>query len=340
MVNRGRRPTQGDVARLAGVSQATVSHVLNNSTVISVPGETRQRILAAIEQLGYVPDSSARRLRTGKTFTIASVIPDIGNPFYPQFERGIQDVAEARGYDLMIYNTDGVVDKERKCLQALLHGRVDGVIGVFFHLTARELRPLAERNVAIVRLENRAQEVGELPIDNLFVDNAAAARAAVEHLIERGHRRIGIIAGQTGPRGVRVRGYREALANAGIALDEDLIQLGDAFTEAGGHVGMRRMLALSPRPTAVFAANDLMAMGALMALRQAGLRIPHDMAVVGFDDIPAARLVTPPLTTISQFQERLGRRAAEMSLERLSGAASGPARSVEMPFELVVRETT
>lgn len=340
MTLRGRRPTQGDVARLAGVSQATVSHVLNNSTLISVPGETRQRVWAAIEQLGYVPDSSARRLRTGKTFTIASVIPDIGNPFYPQFERGIQDAAEAAGYDVMIYNTDGVAEKERKCVQALLHGRVDGVIAVFFHLTVRELRPLAERGVALVRLESRAQERGELPIDTLFVDNVAAARAATSHLIERGHRRIGLLAGQTGPRGQRVRGYRDALADRGLGIDEDVIQLGDAFTERGGYEGMRRLLALRDRPTATFAANDLMAMGALMALREARLRVPEDMAVVGFDDIPAAALVTPPLTTISQFQEQLGRRAAEIVLERLSGAASGPARSIEMPFALIVRAST
>ncbi|MCS6847022.1 MAG: LacI family DNA-binding transcriptional regulator [Anaerolineae bacterium] len=333
-----KRPTQGDVARLAGVSQATVSHVLNNSTVISA--STRQRILDAVEQLGYVPDSSARRLRMGKTFTIASVIPDIGNPFYPQFERGIQDISEDAGYDLMIYNTDGMAEKERKCLRALQHGRVDGVIGVFFHINARDLRSLIERNVAVVRLENRAQELGELPIDNLFVDNAAAARAAVRHLIARGHTRIGIIAGQTEPRSVRMRGYSEALSEAGIAIDDALIQMGDAFTEAGGYEGMRRLLALSSPPTAVFAANDLMAMGALMAIREAGLQVPRDMAVVGFDDIPAAKLVTPPLTTVSQFQEQLGRRAAEMLLERMTGTVTGPARSVEMPFKLIVREST
>jgi LacI family transcriptional regulator len=313
---------------------------LNNSTAIQVPLDTRQRVQEAMDELGYVPDSSARRLRTGKTFTLASVIPDIGNPFYPQFERGIQDAAEANGYDVMIYNTDGVADKERACLRSLLHGRVDGVIAVFFHLNARDLRPLVERNIAVVRLENRPQEMGELPIDNLFVDNAAAAHTAVAHLIERGHRRIGIIAGQTGPRGVRVRGYREALRQAGITSDDALIQTGDTFNEAGGYEGMRRLLALPVRPTAVFAANDLMAMGALMALREAGLRVPHDMAVVGFDDIPAAKLVTPPLTTISQFQENLGRRAAEMLLERLTGAVVGPARSVEMPFELIVRESS
>lgn len=337
---RAKRPTQGDVARLAGVSQATVSHVLNNSNAISVPADTRRRVLDAIERLGYVPDSSALRLRTGKTFTIASVIPDISNPFYPQLERGIQDVAEEAGYDLIIYNTDGMAEKECKCLRALQHGRVDGVIGVFFHVNARDLRSLIERNVAIVRLENRAQELGDLPIDNLFVDNAAAARTAVKHLLERGHRRIGFIAGQTGPRDIRMRGYREALSEAGIAFDYNLIQVSGGFTEAGGYEGMRRLLALSPRPTAVFAANDLVAMGALIALREAGLHVPRDMAVVGFDDIPAAKLVTPPLTTISQFQERLGRRAVELLLERLSGAVTGPARSVEMPFELIVREST
>lgn len=340
MGNRSRRPTQGDVAQKAGVSQATVSHVLNNSTFISVPAETRQRVLDVIEQLGYVPDSSARRLRTGKTFTIASVIPDIGNPFYPQFERGIQDAAEAAGYDLMIYNTDGVAEKERKCLRALQHGRVDGVIAVLFHLNARDLRPLVERNVAVVRLETRPQEAGELPIDCLFVDNTAAAASAVSHLIALGHRRIGIIAGPTGPRGVRVRGYQNALAEAGLPIDESLIQTGDTFNETGGHDGMKRLLAVTPRPTAVFAANDLIAMGALMAIHEAGLRVPEDVAVVGFDDIPAAKLVTPPLTTVAQFQEQLGRRAAEMLLERLSGAVTGPARSIEMPHALIVRGST
>src|SRR5262249_28014277 len=157
-----KRPTQADVAQRAGVSQTTVSHVLNNTAAISVPPETRQRILDAIAELGYVPDGTARSLRTRKSYTIASVIPDITNPFYPAFERGIQDVAERQGYDLIMYNTDGVAEKERKSLRSVQRGRVDGVIAVLFHLTADDLRPLLERNVAVVRLEARRQEIGDL----------------------------------------------------------------------------------------------------------------------------------------------------------------------------------
>ncbi len=335
---RKKRPTQADVARLAGVSQTTVSHVLNNNTAISVPPETRRRILEAIDQLGYVPDGTARSLRTRKTHTIAAIIPDITNPFYPAFERGIQDTAERHGYDLITYNTDGIAEKERKCLRSVQQGRVDGVIAVLFRTTARDLRPLLERNIAVVRLEAMPQEVGALPLDNLYVDNVAAARTAVAYLIDRGHTRIGMISGQEGPRQARVLGYRQALADHHIPLDEFLIQGGD-FTEKGGYQGMRALLALSPRPTAVFAANDLMAMGALLALREAGLRVPHDIAVIGFDDIPAARLFNPPLTTITQFPRELGRRAAEMVFERLSGAGPEGGRCEEMPYELIVRES-
>jgi LacI family transcriptional regulator len=216
---------------------------------------------------------------------------------------------------------------------------VDGVVAVLFHLTARDLRLLIERNIAVVRLESRSQEPGELPIDNIYVDNAAAAHAAVTHLIQKGHRRIAMIAGQGGPRTARLRGYQQALAGHNIPTDDNLIRIGDAFNETGGYAGMRELLAITPRPTAVFAANDLMAMGALIALREAGVRVPQEIAVVGFDDIPAARLVSPPLTTISQHQEQLGRRAAEMLLERISGQVAGPARSEEMPFELIVRES-
>lgn len=339
MFLRPKKITQGDVARRASVSQATVSHVLNSSTAISVPEETRQRVLQAINELGYVPDRFARSLRTRKTMTIASVIPDIANPFYPQFMRGIQDVVEQSGYDLITYNTDGAHEKEQKALRALMQGRVDGAIMVLFHLTARELRPLLENDVAVVRLESRSKSIGELPLDNIYVDGIAASRAAVRHLIAQGHTRIGMIAGQTGPRNGRMRGYEQALAEHNIALDSELIHSGDRFIETSGYTGMREFLTLPHRPTAVFAANDLIAMGALLALYEARLRVPQEMAVIGFDDIPAAKLMNPPLTTVSQFQEKLGRRAAEMLLERLTGQMSGPGRDVEMPFALMTRES-
>ncbi|MDQ5811949.1 MAG: substrate-binding domain-containing protein, partial [Actinomycetota bacterium] len=165
------------------------------------------------------------------------------------------------------------------------------------------------------------------------------SRTAVEHLIGRGHTRIGMIAGQSGPRQARVRGYRAALAAHGLPLDESLIRDGD-FSEDGGYRAMQSLLDRPHPPTAVFAANDVMAMGALVSIREAGLEVPEDIAVVGFDDIPVARLITPRLTTVAQFQENLGVRAAEMLLERLDGTIPEHGRSEEMPYELVVREST
>ncbi len=338
-MTRKKRPTQADVARLADVSQSTVSQVLNNNLAIVVPPVTRQRVLDAIQALGYVPDGAARSLRTRKTYTLASIIPDITNPFYPAVERGIQDVAERHGYDLIVYNTDGIAEKERKCLHSVQRSRVDGVIGVFFHTNAEHLRPLLERNIPVVRLEGRPQELGSWPLDTLFIDSVGGARTGVGYLIGRGHARIGMIVGSKGPGPARLLGYHQAHSEAGLPHLESLIQAGD-FTEQGGYQAMRALLNLSPRPTAVFAANDLIAMGALVALREAGLVVPEDMAVMGFDDIPAAKLMRPALTTITLFQDKLGRRAAEMLLERLEGTAPEGGRCEESPYELIIREST
>jgi LacI family transcriptional regulator len=335
---RGRGPTQVDVARLAGVSQAMVSYVVNDNPVVSIPGGTRRRILAAIEELGYLPDRAARSLRTRQTLVLACIIPDITNPFYPAFQRGIQDVADERGYDVLTYNTDGAPEKEARCLRSVQQGRVDGVIAVLFHQTAIQLRDLLDRGIAVVRLESGKKEAGAWPLDNLYVDSAAAARAVVTYLIARGHRRIGVIAGRRGPRPARVRGYLQALAEHGIDADARLVREGD-FQERGAQWAMRDLLALSSPPTAVFAVNDLMAIGAMVAIRDAGLRVPDDVAIAGFDDIPAAQFVSPSLTTIAQHPERLGGHAAEMLLERLRGATPSHGRCEEMPFELVVRES-
>lgn len=213
------------------------------------------------------------------------------------------------------------------------------MIAVFFHLTAKDLRVLIESNIFVVRLEAAAKKTGDLPLDNLYVDNLAAAYRATGDVLEQGHEHIAMIAGKRGPGEWRLLGgYRRALSERHGLLDESFIEDRD-FTVEGGYEGMRALLARSPRPTAVFAANDLMAIGALKAVREAGLRVPKDIAIVGFDDIPAAALVSPALTTITQFPARLGRRAVEMLFERLNGTAPQRGRSIEMPFELIVRES-
>jgi LacI family transcriptional regulator len=336
--NSRRRPTQADVARHAGVSQTTVSQVLSQSGTIAVPEETRQRILAAVAALGYIPDHTARSLRIRKTYTIASIIPDITNPFYPAFERGIQDIADQSGYDLITYNTDGIAEKEQRCLRSIQQGRADGVIVVLFHLSARELLPLLDMNIAVVRLEAERKQPGQRPLDDLFVDNIAAATAAVSYLIKAGHRRIGMIAGELGPGQTRLLGYRQALEREGITFLPELVRSGDFTVESGQHWA-KQLLSLWPRPTAIFAANDMMAMGTLAAARNAGLQVPHDLAIVGFDNVPSAALVTPALTTISLHEEQIGRRAASLLIERLEGRAPEHGRSEEQPFELIVRES-
>jgi LacI family transcriptional regulator len=334
-----RRPTQADVAKLAGVSQAAVSQVLNRNN-FAIPAETRQRILDAIEQVGYVPNKSAQSLRTQKTCTIASIIPDITNPYYPAFQRGIQSVTNQHDYDLIIYDTEEKEENEKRSLRSLERAGVDGAIVTFFYLGAEHLRPLIEQNIPVVFLRGRPGAEEDLIIDRIYVDNVSMAKTAVSYLIEKGHTRIGMIAGleDTPPRRDRIRGYCKALAEHHLPLDEILIQDGD-FTETGGYQGMKKLSELPSCPTAVFAANDLMALGAMTAIREAKLDIPKDIALVGLDDIPAAKLVHPPLTTISQFQENIGRTAAEMIFERIEGTAPDKPRLVEMPFGLIIRES-
>lgn len=334
-----KRMTQRDVARHAGVSQATVSMVLGNATA-SLPAETVERVERAADALGYTANHIARALKTSRTMTLACIVPDITNPFYPSLIRGIQSETDAVGYDLITVSTDGLPERERHFVQWGRQGRCDGIVGVFWTLTIRDLAPLAEAGVPVVRIESSCKRGGALPIDDLFVDGRAAAHAMTRHLIARGHRRIGMIAGRGGPQAVRIEGYRAALAESGL---DPLVGLDDAFNEDGGLRAARAMLAGADRPTAIFAANDLMAIGALGAAAEAGLAVPGNLAVAGFDDIPAARLVTPPLTTVRQFEHAVGARAAALLLERIgkrAGAPQHPGRALEMPFELVERGST
>jgi LacI family transcriptional regulator len=211
---------------------------------------------------------------------------------------------------------------------------------VVWHLDAKNFKPLIEQNIPAVIWRGRPRIEGNPNLDTIYVDNVSMAKACVSYLIGKGHTRIGMIAGleDTPPRQNRIDGFCEALSEHHLPLDDVLIQGGD-FTESGGYLGMKKLLALRNWPTAVFAANDLMALGAMTAIREANLRIPDDIALIGIDDIPAAKLVHPSLTTVSQMQENIGRRAAEMLFERINGTAPTTPRKVEMPFKLIVRES-
>ncbi len=334
---RERRATQKDVAARAGVSQAMVSMVLSGTSA-PVPDETRQRISLAAAELGYVPNRFARALKTSRTMTLACIVPDITNPFYPALIRGIQSVAEAKGYDVLAVNSDGMPERERHFLEWSRQGRVDGVVGVFWTLRASDFSTLLRDGVPVVRIEStRKKGSGDLPLDDIFVDSRAASLAMTEYLLGRGHTQVAMIAGRGGPQSARVEGYKAALAGAGVEPD---VVLDEQFNEEGGLRAAWALLARKPRPTAIFAANDLMAIGAMQAIREAGLNVPGDLAVAGFDDIAAARLVSPGLTTVAQFQGDMGARAAEVLLARLRGEAPEGGTAHEMPFRLIQRGST
>ena len=331
-----KKPTQLDVAQRADVSQATVSQILNPKSTLALSAETKARVTLAITELGYVPNRAAQSLRAKRTFTIACLIPDVTNPFYPAVERGILDVSNRYGYDLLTYNSDGEWEKEKNFLRLIREGRADGVVGVFFHVGVKDLGDLLRGGTPVVRLEATAKKTGDLPLDNVFVDNVAAAEVATNYLLSKGYGHIAVIGRETGPHFARLQGYRQALLNRG--LTETVVQADD-FTETGGHRAMSELLKASPRPDAVFAVNDLLAVGALLAAREAGLEVPQDVAIMGFDDIPIARLMSPALTTVAQPKRRLGTRAAELLFERLGDAAAVAGQSEELPFELIVRES-
>ena len=332
-MSNGTRTTQKDVARRAGVSQATVSTVLNGGRAL-VAAETAARIDAAISELGYRPNRFAQALRTQRAMVVACVVPDLTNPFYPALVVGVQTVAAAADYDVVAINSRGEHALEAAAVTAAAYGRYDGIIGVFFNLRAADFAPAIAVGVAVVRIEARRKGGGSLPVDDIFVDNGSASRAVTDRLLDLGHTRIAMIAGRGGPEQVRTEGYRTALAGRGLAPS---IWLDNSFDEAGGRRAARAMIGSGPAPSAVIAANDLMAIGAMHELAASGIRVPDQVSVIGFDDILASRLVTPALTTVALNQQAIGVRAAEILIERISGRRTGAGRAEEMPYDLRFR---
>jgi DNA-binding LacI/PurR family transcriptional regulator len=328
------RPTQRDIADAAGVSQATVSMVLNKVETPSVPQSTRQRILKLAGEVGYQPNHPARNLRSAKTMTLACVIPDITNPFYPGLVRGLQRTAAPADYDVLIYDTDGVPEGERRAIEWLLQGRADGVVATFFHMRVPDLAALSRHGIPLVRLESQNKSKGDLPIDSVYIDNAGAAAAMTQFLIARGHRQISMIRGAFGPGERRALGYANVMREAGLTPD---FMIADAYSEEAGANAMHRLLAKPRnRATAVFGASDVLALGAMEAARADGITVPSDIAIVGFDDIPAAKLLG--LTTVRQPEFQLGTLAAKVLIERLKpGGMTPPGQSLELKFEIIAR---
>lgn len=324
-----------EVAQAAGVSVATVSRVVSGSAHHVRP-DTRTRVLAAVARLRYQPNLVARGLKKRVTRTIGLIVPDISNPFFPAIARGIEDVASRAGLGVLLCNTYEDLAKERTYLALLDNRMVDGLIFATVGANTAHLRMLRRRGVPVVLIARAPDRVG---IDAVLVDNRRGARDATSHLIRLGHQDIVFIGGPDSlPVEVeREAGYREALAAAGIPVNPRLIFDG-GFRAEGGAAAVCAMIERGERFTAVFAANDLMAIGAMEELRRRGRRLPYDVAVVGFDDITFASLVEPRLTTVAQPKYRMGCLAMERLLELLGGGDRRPRRLVLEP-QLVVRDS-
>ncbi len=324
-----------DVAKRAGVAPITVSRVINNSGYISQG--TRERVKAAVTELGYVPNTLARGLRSKRTTTLALVVTDIANPYFTLMARGVEDAAGASNYSVIYCNTDESEAKEEKYANLLAQRQVDGVLLVPSCGNVKTIKFLLSNEIAVVALDRRVEGV---KIDSVRSDSQDGAERLTHLLIGLGHKRIAMI---TGPNYVstsvdRVVGYQQALAKAGLS-ENGLVYYG-AFNQESGYKLTGQAMAHSPKPTALFGANNFITIGIIKALQDLKLRVPGDVSVVGFDDLPEAMLLSPFLTVAAQPAYEMGRMATELLLKRISGELSGRCQTLVLQTQVIERGST
>lgn len=325
-------PTMREVAQRAGVSPTTVSHVVNNTRYVSE--EVRARVNAVMEELGYRPNALARSLRRGETQTLGLILPDSANPFFAEVGRSIEAAAFETGYNVILCNTEGDLEKESLYVDVLMKKQVDGVIFVAAGDHSGALQAILKRGGLVVVVD---RDLAGVTLDTVLSDNYQGGYLATRHLIALGHRRIACIAGPSNltPSAQRVLGYRQALEEAGLPFDEGLLLRGDFHPESGRQA-THTLLARPQAPSAIFACNDMMAIGALRAAAERGMRVPQDLAVVGYDDIELASFTNPPLTTVQQPKDQIGKTAVRLLLERFVQRDLPPRREL-LPSTLIVR---
>ena len=323
-----------DVAQAAGVSVATVSRVYNGSNLVRE--DTGLRVREAAARLGYVPHGAARSLITSRTNTIGVLLPDLYGEFFSEVIRGIDQAAQRQGYHLLLSSSHDQRDTFEAALRSM-RGRVDGLIVMWPEMDVATAVRNLPAGFPVVLLH---APVGPDAFDVIQIANFDGARAMVRHFLDLGHRQIAIIKGAEGnfDAAERLRGYREALAGAGLPLNAALELPGD-FSEASGFLAVDQLLQGEARPTAIFAANDAMAIGALSALRQAGLKVPQDVAVAGFDDIPIAQYLDPPLSSVHVDISALGERATLRLLDAVRDKQAHVRRAETLPTTLVLRRS-
>jgi LacI family transcriptional regulator len=323
-----------DVARRAGVSVATVSRVLNKSGPVSP--EAAERIHEAADALHYVPHGGARSLITSKTSTIGVLLPDLYGGFFSEMIRGIDQTAQLHGYHLLLSGSH-TGKAEMEAAMRAMRGRTDGIIAMSPHFDAATLVENLPPTLPVILLSCEARDEDYQVI---AIDNTGGAEAMVHHLLRLGHRRIAMVMGEKGhfDTAERLQGYRHALQEAGITPDCRYEAQGD-FSEASGHRAVQELLALPDRPTAIFCANDSMAIGGLAAVYDAGLRVPDDVTVVGFDDIPLAHYMSPPLSSVHVPVFEMGEHAVTRLIAALNGEPVSERRHERLPTRLVVRSS-
>jgi LacI family transcriptional regulator len=335
------RPTQTDVAKRAGVSRATVSYVLNGLTDGRVPisDETRQRVQEAIEELGYEPDARAQALRSGSTNTVALIIPDLQNPHFCEYATGVEEAARAAGYHILLSSTTLNDDYAVEIFRDLARRRFDGLI-----ITGSFIWESAEAQAILARIRQHGLPVVEMSelsgVDSVTTDYREATKEVVSYLLSLGHRRIGLVYGVGNRRlGLdRLEPYQESLNAVGIPVESDLVvECGPSIED--GYQAALKLLKITPRPTAIIAINDLLAMSALRAAGDLGLRVPADLSVVGFDDIPMANYLVPRLTTVTKNAHSAGRQAFELLAARMQ-TPDIPRQFIHGSANLIIREST
>lgn len=329
--------TRNDVARRAGVSPATVSYVINRGPR-PVSAKARAKVLRAIEETGYEPSHIARSLRLKTTNTIGIILPDNSNPFFAALERGVSEAAFNAGYGLIICHSAYDVERETGFVNLIRSKQVDGVIFAPASHTVPGLRLLSQYKIPVVVMDRKVRAP---LIPSVTATDFRGGKLATEHLLDLGHRRIACIVRPFYLKHStdRLRGCQAALRERGIDARPEWVVKGGFSFEAGADA-MRQILKLDPRPTAVFAYNDIQAIGAMHAATEAGLRVPTDISIVGFDDIPEAAYVNPPLTTVSQPKREMGRLATEILVKMIADRNPALRKRIVLKTELIVRRST
>ena len=327
-------PTIRDVAKRAGVAPITVSRVINNSGPVSP--ETRARVEAAIAELHYVPNTLARSLRFKETHTLALILTDIINPFWTTVARGVEDTASMRGFSVIVCNTDDSAEKQARYVDLVLQKQVDGVILVPLPEAPEIVTSIQRQRVPVVLLD---APMPDAQVDVVRADSQEAGYQLVRYLLDLGHRRIAMLAGPQNhfTSKERVAGYRRAMEEAGLADAVSIYY--DSYNRQGGYRSTQRLLASGSLPTALVAANNFIAVGAIVALREAGLSVPQDVSLACVDDIPVAAMIDPFLTVAAQPAYDIGQKATQLLLARLAGEAPPEPQEIVLPVEIIVRKS-